>query len=330
MQHQSLGRTGLTVSRVCLGTMTFGLQRDESTSFAIMDAAAAAGVTFIDTADMYPLGGDLSTAGATEEIVGKWLAPRRDEFILATKCGGRVGGRAWDQGMSRKHILDAVDRSLRRLGTDYIDLYQLHYYDGSARLDDALEALDIVVRSGRARYAGVSNWPAYKLARAVGRSEARDLIRIDSLQPRYNLLFRQPERDLVPLCGEEGIGFLPYNVLAGGLLTGKHERDRTPREDSRYAMDRVGQNYRDRYWHDREFDTLDRLRRMADEAGLSMAAMAISWVLANPVVTSAIIGASRPGQLADAIAAAEAPLDHALKLALDEETAQWRQGDAER
>lgn len=330
MHHRTLGRTGLIVSRICLGTMTFGRQCDEVTSYAILDAAAENGVTFLDTADMYPLGGDLSTAGLTEEIVGKWLDGRRDQFILATKCGGQVGPRRWNQGMSRKHILDAIDGSLRRLKTNYVDLYQLHYYDATCHLDDALEALDMAVRSGKARYAGVSNWPAYKLARAIGRTEMKGLARIDSLQPRYSLLFRQAERDLVPLCAEESVGFLPYNVLAGGLLTGKHERNAPPRAGSRFALERVGQNYQARYWHDREFDTIERLGQLAVEAGLPMASMAVSWVLANPVVTSAIIGASRPDQLAGALAAMAEPLDPSLKRALDEATMEWRRGDAER
>lgn len=330
MLHQTIGRTGLIVSRVCLGTMTFGLQCDEAASFAVLDAAAEGGVTFLDTADMYPLGGDLSTVGRTEEILGKWLSGRRGEFILATKCGGRMGARQWHQGMSRKHILDAVDESLRRLNTDYVNLYQLHYYDPASDLDDALEALDLIVRAGKARYVGVSNWPAYKLARAIGRSEVRGLVRLDSLQPRYNLLFRQAERDLVPLCAEEAIGFLPYNVLAGGLLTGKHDRDLPPREDSRFALAGAGQNYQARYWHDHEFETVERLRRLAADAGLSMTAMAVSWVLANPVVTSAIIGASLPQQLTDTIAAAEQQLDPPLKELLDQATAEWRRGDAER
>jgi 1-deoxyxylulose-5-phosphate synthase len=330
MQQHLLGCTGVTVSRACLGTMTFGLQCDEAASFGILDAAAEAGVTFLDTADMYPLGGDVTTAGRTEEIVGKWLSGRRDQFILATKCGGQVGGRPWDQGMSRRHILGAIDASLRRLGTDYVDLYQLHYYDADTRLDDALEALDQVVRSGKARYVGVSNWPAYKLARAIGRTEVKGLVRIDSVQPRYSLLFRQAERDLVPLCSEESIGFLPYNVLAGGLLTGKHDRGAAPRPGSRFTLQRAGQNYQERYWHEPEFDTIEQLRQLAGDAAMSMTALAVAWVLANPAVTSLIIGASRPQQLADTLAAVDVCMDPTLKQRLDDVTAQWRRGDATR
>jgi 1-deoxyxylulose-5-phosphate synthase len=330
MEHANLGRTGLVVSRICLGTMTFGLQCDESTSSAIMDAAAEGGVNFFDTADVYPLGGGLDTVGRTEEIVGGWLKAKRSDFIVATKCVGPTGRNRWDQGMSRKHILDAIDGSLRRLGTDYVDLYQLHGYDRRTPLDEALEALDIVVRSGKARYVGVSNWLAYQVARAVGRSEAKGIVRIDSVQPRYNLLFRQIERELLPACDEEGIGVIPYNPLAGGVLTGKHDRNDAPEEGTRFTLGRAGEMYRDRYWHERQFDTVDALGAVAPQAGMSLTTMAVAWVLANPVITSAIVGASRPEQLEQSLAAAQGPLDHELKVRLDELTSEWRLGDAAR
>jgi aryl-alcohol dehydrogenase (NADP+) len=326
----NLGRTGLVVSRICLGTMTFGLQCDEPTSRAILDAAADGGVTFLDTADVYPLGGGLDTVGRTEEIVGRWLGGRRDQFIVATKCVGRMGRPKWDQGMSRKHVLDAIDGSLRRLGTDYVDLYQLHSYDPTTPLDEALEALDLVVRSGKARYVGVSNWLAYKVARSIGRSEVKGLVRIDSVQPRYNLLFRQIERELLPLCAEEGIGVIPYNPLAGGLLTGKYDRQAAPPDGTRFTLGRAGSVYQDRYWHADEFDAIEHIRGLAKAAGLSMATVAVGWVLANPAITAPIIGASRPEQLADCLVAAGTSLDHDLKAALDEATMEWRKGDAAR
>ncbi|WP_437986097.1 aldo/keto reductase [Sorangium sp. So ce117] len=324
-----LGRTGLTVSRLCLGTMTFGFQTDEETSRAILDKAAAAGVNFLDTADVYPLGGGLPTAGRTEEIVGRWLKGKRDRFILATKCVGRVGPNPWDQGASRKHILDAIDASLRRLGTDYVDLYQLHSDDRDTPIDETLEALDIVVRSGKARYIGVSNYLAYRLARALGRADVRGLARFVSVQPRYALLFREIERELLPLAQEEGLGVIPYNPLAGGLLTGKHRRGE-PTTGTRFTLGTAASNYQQRYWNERAFATVEKLQGIVAEAGLSLTSVAVAWVLANPAITSAIIGASRPEQLDATIAAAELALDPALKARLDEATAEYRRGDSPR
>jgi 1-deoxyxylulose-5-phosphate synthase len=331
MHYTNLGRTGLRVSRLCLGTMTFGIQCDEAQSHAVLAAAAEGGIDFIDTADVYPLGADLSMVGRTEEIVGRWLKGKRQHFVLATKCVGRMGPKPWDAGMSRKHILEAVEASLKRLGTDYIDLYQLHGYDSLTPMDEALEALDTIVRLGKARYVGVSNWPAYKIARALGRGEVKRLARIDSVQPRYNLLFRAFERDLLPLCAEEGLAVIPYNPLAGGLLTGKHDRSAPPAQGTRFAVGRASAFYTTRYWHDREFDTVDALRALAKEAGLNMASMAVGWVLTNPSITSPIIGASRPEQLADSLTAEErGPLAADLMVKLDEVTRSWRTVEAER
>jgi aryl-alcohol dehydrogenase (NADP+) len=308
--------------------MTFGLQCDEQTSRAILDAAAEGGISFLDSADVYPLGGSLETVGRTEEILGRWLAGRRDDYVVATKCWGATGTRPWDRGASRRHILAAAEASLRRLGTDYIDLYQLHAYDPDTPIDETLSALDDLVHSGKVRYIGCSNFLAYQLARALGRSEALGLARLESVQPRYNLLFRQIERELVPLADQEGVAVIPYNPIAGGLLTGKHDRQQAP--DGRFTLGTAGHLYRDRYWHEREFDTVEQLRPLASEAGVSLATLAVQWLLANPVVTSAIVGASRPEQLADSLAAAETPLDPELKIRLDELTAVYRQGDAAR
>ena len=331
MQHIKFGRTGLRVSRLCLGTMTFGLQCNEHEGHAILDAAAAGGIDFLDTADVYPLGGDRTTTGRTEEIVGGWLKGKRHDYVLATKCVGATGRKPWDQGMSRKHILEAIEASLRRLGTDYVDLYQLHSFDPVTPIDEALEALDSVVRSGKARYVGVSNWLAHRVARALGKSELKSLARIDSVQPRYNLIFRAFERDLLPLCAEEGVAVIPYNPLAGGLLTGKHDRTAPPPQGSRFSLGTAGPRYQERYWHDAEFETVEALRAIAGEAGMNMATMAIRWVLSNPAITAPIVGASRPDQLADSLAAAEAgPLPADLKARLDDLTHAWRAVDADR
>src|SRR5205085_2875828 len=253
--------------------------------------------------------GATETVGRTEEIVGRWMKGRRDDFIVATKCFGRTGPQPWQQGNSRKHIMEAIHGSLRRLQTDVIDLYQLHQPDANTPIDETLEALDDLVRVGKVRYVGCSNFLAYKVARAVGRSEARGLAGFDSVQPRYNLLFRQIERELLPLCEEEGIGVIPYNPLAGGLLTGKHERSRPPTEGTRFTLGTAATTYQERYWHDREFDTVDAFMKVSAEAGLSPTTLATAWTLAHPAITSAIIGASRPDQLTDTLAAADVTLE---------------------
>lgn len=329
MQYRKFGTTGLNVSRVCLGTMTFGFQIDEATSIRIMDTAADAGVTFIDTADVYPLGGGLSRVGRTEEIVGRWLKGKRARFVLATKAVGEMGPSPWDRGASRKHLLDAIDASLKRLNTDYVDLYQLHSDDLDTPLDETLEALDVIVRSGRARYVGVSNFLAYRLARALGRADALRTARFVSVQPRYNLLFRQIERELLPLAQEEGLAVMPYNPLAGGLLTGKHRRE-TPPPEGRFTVGTAGAVYQARYWHEREFATIEALKQLTADAGLTLSTVAVAWVLSNDVVTSVILGASRPEQLGDTLAALDLTLDPQLKVKLDELTHEYRFGDATR
>jgi 1-deoxyxylulose-5-phosphate synthase len=330
MQTTTLGSTGLKVSRIVLGTMTFGLQTDEPTSHAILDVAAEAGVTFLDTADVYPVGGGLPSAGRTEEIVGRWLKGKRERYIVATKAVGKVGPSAWDQGASRKHLLDAIDASLRRLGTDYVDLYQLHSDDQSTPLDETLDALDSIVRSGKARYIGVSNFLAYRLARALGKAEARGFTRFVSVQPRYNLLFREIERELLPLAREEGLAVIPYNPLAGGFLTGKHRRETGPTPGTRFTLGNVAERYQDRYWHERAFGTVEALRSVVAEFGLSLTTAALAWVLAKPTITAPIVGASRPDQLKESLAALDKRLDPELERKLDQLTAEYRRGDAER
>jgi aryl-alcohol dehydrogenase-like predicted oxidoreductase len=309
--------------------MTFGLQCDEVTSHAILDRAAEGGVDFIDTSDVYPLGGDLTSQGRTEAILGRWLDKRRDRFVVATKCFGRTGPSPFDGGNSRKHILDAVEASLRRLQTDYIDLYQLHGFDPHTPIDETLGALDDLVRSGKVRYIGCSNFLTYQLVRAIGRSETLGLARFDSVQPRYNLLFRQIEREMLPFCGEEGVGVIPYNPIAGGLLSGKHARTAPP-PDGRFTLGTAAENYQSRYWHDREFDTVEQLVPLADAAGVSLVTLSVAWVLAHPAVTAPIIGASRPEQLDSSLAASEFVLDEDLKAHLDALTHDYRMGDAPR
>jgi 1-deoxyxylulose-5-phosphate synthase len=330
MEHARLGRTGLQVSRLCLGTMTFGLQSDESTAFAVLDRAAEGGIDFIDTSDAYPLGGDLSTRGITEEILGRWLRGKRDRFIVATKCFAPTGPAPFDAGNSRKHIMSAVDASLRRLQTDYIDLYQLHGYDSATPIDETLGTLDDLVHAGKVRYTGCSNFLTYQLVRAIGRSETLRVARFDSVQPRYNLLFRQIEREMLPFCLQDGVGVIPYNPIAGGLLSGKHSRSAPPPEGTRFTLGTAGGMYQDRYWHDREFDTVDEIRELAGQAGVNLVTLSVAWVMANQAVTAPIIGASRPDQLDASLAAAEYVLDDDLKQRLDDRTHEYRLGDAPR
>jgi aryl-alcohol dehydrogenase-like predicted oxidoreductase len=330
VDHTTLGRTGLSVSRLCLGTMTFGVQCDEATSTAILDRAAEGGIDFIDTSDIYPLGGDLTTVGRTEEILGRWLEGKRDRFVVATKCYGPTGPAPFDSGNSRKHIMSAIDTSLRRLGTDYVDLYQVHFDDPTTPLDETLGAFDDLVHQGKVRYVGCSNFLAYRLARAVGRSEVLGLVRFETLQPRYNLLFRQIERELLPLCAEENIGVIPYNPIAGGMLTGKHAGATAPTEGGRFTLGNAANIYQERYWHDRAFETVRALQSVAEEAGTTLTTLAVAWVLANPTVTAPIIGASRPDHLAASLAAADFTLEPDVKDRLDELTAEYRTGDAVR
>jgi aryl-alcohol dehydrogenase-like predicted oxidoreductase len=330
MPSVRFGRTGLTVSRLALGTMTFGLQTQEDVSREIMAKAASGGINFFDVADVYPLGGGVELAGRTEEIVGRWLKGQRGSFIVATKAVGKMGPAAWDQGASRKHLLDAIDASLKRLQTDYVDLYQLHSDDPATPLDESLEALDTIVRSGRARYAGVSNFLAYRLARAVGRAELKGLSRLVSVQPRYNLLFREIERELLPLALEEGLAVIPYNPIAGGLLSGKYAAGSAPVAGTRFTLGTAGGMYQQRYWKEREFATVQRLESIAREAGVALVTLAFAWTLAHPAITAPLIGASRPDQLDASLASAEYKLDPALKQRLDDVTAEYRRGDATR
>lgn len=320
----------MQVSRLCLGTMTFGLQCDEKTSFSILDRASEGGIDFLDTSDVYPLGGDLTTQGRTEEIIGRWMTGKRDRFVVATKCFGRTGPAPFDGGNSRKHIMAAVEGSLRRLQTDYIDLYQLHGYDAATPIDETLGALDDLVHQGKVRYVGCSNFLTYQLVRAVGRSETLGLCRFDSIQPRYNLLFREIEREMLPYCSEEGVGVIPYNPIAGGLLSGKHVRTGEPPEGSRFTLGNAGRMYQSRYWHEREFDTVEHLAPLAKEAGVSLVTLSVAWVMANPAITAPIIGASRPDQLDDSLEAAEMAMSAELKGHLDEMTSDYRRGDSPR
>jgi len=319
----------MAVSRLCLGTMTFGYQCDQDQSFAILDAAAEHGISFLDTADAYPSGGRLEDNGRTEEIVGQWIADRgaRDDVVLATKFFAPMGRQRWNRGGSRKHIMDAIDASLRRLQTDYVDLYQIHFPDPFTPIEETLSALDDLVRVGKVRYIGCSNFEAWRLARANGVATAEGLRRFDSVQPRYSLLFRSYEQDLFELCALDDIAVIPYNPLAGGLLTGKHRQDAGPTEGTRFTSGTAAERYQARYWQDQQFETVEGFRAIATDAGIPMVELAIAWVLANQAITSPIVGASRPEQLQAPVAALDRTLDDDLLARLDELTQVYRKAD---
>ncbi len=317
MRVKRMGRTGLKVTEICMGTMTFGAQADEKAGHAIMDRAVEAGVNFVDTADIYPVPPSIETAGRTEEIVGRWLRDKRSRVVLATKCRARVGREPNDEGLSRAHILDAVEASLRRLQTDYIDLYQVHAPDPETPLDETMQALDDLVRWGKVRYLGCSNFEAWRLYKSLWVSDRLRLARFDCAQPRYNLLHRDIERDLLPACVEEGIGVIAYNPLAGGFLTGKYKREEPAPEDTRFGLGgRSGPLYRARYWRDEMFDAAERVKEIAAGCGATPAQVSVAWVLRQPAVTSAIVGATRLEQIEETLKAVELTLEDSTMEAL--------------
>jgi aryl-alcohol dehydrogenase-like predicted oxidoreductase len=318
MKIKRLGRTGLKVSEICLGTMTFGNQCDEPTSRATMDKAFDFGVTFFDTSDVYPIDHTLETAGRTEEYIGNWLKGRREQIVLATKFCGEMGTGPNDRGGSRKHIFQAVEASLRRLQTDYIDLYQIHFPDLETPLDETLRALDDLVHSGKVRYIGCSNYPAWLLVKALWISERLGLARFDSVQPRYNLLFRHIEAELFPLALDQGIGVISYNPLAAGLLTGRYKAGQSIEEGTRFALLNAGKLYRARYWQEAQLQVVDQLKQLCNERKVPITQVAIAWVLAQPAITSAIVGASKAEQLDQSLPSVDLSLDEQLLAACDD------------
>lgn len=321
MEYRRLGRTGLKVSTICLGTMQFGWTANEPTAHAIMNRAVESGCNFFDTADVYSRWADNNDGGVSETMIGNWLtsgAVRRQDVIIATKVRGQMGDGPNDQGLSRQHILDAVEASLDRLQTDTIDLYQVHFPDEETPLEETLTALNDLVRSGMVRYIGCSNYPAWLLAKSLWISDVKNLARFDSLQPHYNLVHRAEfERELQPLCLDQGIGVIPYSPLAAGFLTGKYHRD-TPMPDSARA-----DGVRRRYMNEQGFTAVDKLEEIGRSHDATIAQTAIAWVLANTAVTSAIIGANSIEQLEDTMKGAEIKLSDAEKKALDGVTA-WQ------
>lgn len=312
--------------------MTFGTQADETTSLGILDASFDAGITFIDTANMYPNGHDGELAGLTEEIIGRWMTAgnKREDIVLTTKFYAPMGPNPWDMGASRKHIMGALDESLTRLQTDYLDLYQIHFFDTTTPIEETLRTLDDVVRAGKVRYIGCSNYAAWQVSMALGRSEALGVARYESVQPRYNLLFRDIEREMIPMAQHEGISVMVYNPLAGGMLSGKHKQSTGPTEGTRFTWGSAAGRYQQRYWNDDKFEIVEELKAVAADAGMTMVQMAMAWVLANPAGLIPIVGASKPAQLTDSIAATQSPMEADLKAKLDELTHHYRAVDSPR
>lgn len=314
MKRNRLGRTGLVVSEICLGTMTFGSMADEPTSLAILDKAFDAGVSFLDVAEMYPVPPNEKWVGRSEEICGKWLGGRaRDSVIVATKVAGPGGGwflgpmRSGNTGLDRWNIETAVDASLRRLGTDYIDLYQTHWPDPDFPIDQTLEALERVVQAGKVRYVGCSNQSAYGLTRALWASDVGALVRYETIQNNFSLLNRRFEDELAEVCRREKVSLLPYSPLAGGVLTGKYQDGAWP-DGSRFSLYRRdparGKVMTARFVNEGTLRSTARFSEIAAEQGMSIATLATAWSLAHDFVGSTIIGATHPDHLDDTLAAA--------------------------
>ena len=300
MNYRYLGKTGLKVSELCLGAMTFGREASEEASRQILDRFVEAGGNFIDTADVY-------TRGASEEVVGRWLkGKRRDDFVIATKVRFPVGEGPNDVGLSRKHILAGVEASLRRLGADYLDLYQVHCWDRGTPLEETLSTLDNLVRSGKVRYIGASNFTGWQLQKAIDLSRQMHWEPFTCLQPLYNLLDRSTEWELLPICQNEGLGVIPWSPLRGGWLSGKYRRGMTaPPEGTRVktAEEHGWSESWSAYSNERTWSVLDVLFAVAEEVGKTPAQVALNWVLQRPGVTAPIIGARTPEQLEDNLGA---------------------------
>lgn len=302
MEYRNLGRTGLKVSELCMGTMQFGWTADEPLSHKILSETVESGINFIDTADVYSRWTEGNPGGVAEEIIGRWMKAAgvsRDQLVIATKVRGTMGTGPNDSGLSRVHIMQAVEDSLRRLQTDYIDLYQTHYPDDETPIDETLRALDDLVRQGKVRYIGCSNYSAWKLMQSLWSAEVNGTVRFDSIQPHYNIAHRAEfERELADVCRNYKIGVIPYSPLAGGFLTGKYRpEDDAPDSERASGVQR-------RYFNERGWAVLAAVEAVANGRGASVSQIALAWQLSLPVVTSPIIGPRSMAQLEDNLGAA--------------------------
>jgi aryl-alcohol dehydrogenase (NADP+) len=316
MQYVRLGSTGLKVSRICLGTMTYGSKKwrewvlDEEESRPFIRRALEAGINFFDTADMY-------SVGVSEEVLGRALrdfGSSRDKVVVATKVFNPMGEDPNQRGLSRKHILHAIDDSLKRLGMDYVDLYQIHRFDYETPIEETLEALHDVVRMGKARYIGASSMHAWQFTKMLYTAQRLGLTRFVTMQNHYNLVYREEEREMLPLCREEGIGVIPWSPLARGFLAGNRRRE-DKGETVRAKTDEYAHSM---YYQDSDFEVVNRVTEIAQRRGVSNAQVALAWLLAQPGVTSPIVGASKMKHLEDALAALELKLETAELKAVEE------------
>lgn len=305
MEYIRLGNTGMKVSRICLGMMTYGTPRwrdwvlEEEVSRPFIHEALDKGINFFDTADVYSI-------GVSEEVTGRALRDfgKRDQVVIATKVHGTMGPGANDRGLSRKHILQAIDASLKRLGTDYVDLYQIHRFDAETPIEETMEALNDIVRAGKARYIGASSMYAWQFAKMQHAAEKNGWARFVSMQNHYNLVYREEEREMIPLCKADGIGLIPWSPLARGFLVGNRSRDkggdtlRSRSDDMAHRM----------YFSEADFAVVDRVSALALQRGVNNAQIGLAWLLHKPGVTAPIIGASKPQHLVDALAATELKL----------------------
>lgn len=314
MEYARLGSSGLQVSRICLGMMSFGDQSErawhlgEDAAEPIVRQAVEAGVNYFDTADMY-------SQGVSEEITGRLLAKHfadRDDYVLATKVYFPMGPGPNDRGLSRKHVLAAIDASLRRLGTDHVDLYQVHRWDRGTPIEETMEALNDVVRAGKARYAGASSMCAWQFAKAQQVARTAGWTPFTAMQNHYNLVYREEEREMVPLCLDQGVGMVPWSPLARGLLAGSRERG-GERRTVRAGSDPL----QDEFYTDADFDVVDAVREVAGERGLAPATVALAWLLGRPGVTAPIVGVTRESHLRDALAAVEVSLSEEERARLE-------------
>lgn len=323
MEYRNLGRSGLSVSELCLGTMQFGWTADEDLSYQILSAAFEAGINFLDTADIYSKWAKGNSGGVAETIIGRWMKKnslRRDQVVIATKVRGRMGPGPNDEGLSRAHILNAVEGSLRRLDTDYIDLYQAHSYDENTSIEETLRTMEDLVQQGKVRYIGCSNYPAWRLMQSLWTSDVDDLVRYDSLQPHYNLVHRgEFERELAEVCQVYELGVIPYSPLAAGFLTGKYRRDQTA-ESARLGGVR-------RYFTPRNWELLDLLESLGQQKGnYSISQIALAWLLTDTIITCPIIGPRNLEQLHDNLGAVGLRLTPEEKATVDE-ASDWREDE---